>query len=380
MRSSHGSPPRSRMLARLALSLLNALPMGAVVIQGGATPSEAARLEAEAHAAGLKHTFVLGIVAVRPAGAGSDRILATGVYFGPSADRRKGFVLTSAHPFAPLPRSTTLAFGASIGALTLPVTRIVVHPHASPEPWVLDPDLAILEFDFGPAQARLTEAGITPAALYDAEAFEPPAAAPFLEAEVAGFGRFGTHGEPALTLGGAVHGGKVRVIHERRRGRTKYWHGSLVPPPSADGPAHFIPVGQPLRLTLEGPETAWLHSHPQEALPVPGDSGGPLIFQTADGPRVAGICSGSTLRPLASGPVQGARTARLSFWEPIAAELDWIRGVTGSASGAGPLSVNAREAPPDPPEAPSLEEGWVWADPQPVESCLPPEWIRWDRM
>jgi hypothetical protein len=68
---------------------------------------------------------------------------------------------------------------------------------------------------------------------------------------------------------------------------------------------------------------------PLEGISGPGDSGGPALIETADGPRVAGLSVASSGRPK-------GRYGALEFYSRVSPQVMWIREVTITAAAAVP--------------------------------------------
>jgi len=373
----------------LVLGLALLPPAQAVVIRGGATAEEDRALEARSHQAGVRLTSMVGITV--PCAESPLPALGTGVYLGTSADGRRGLVLTAAHLFADLGEGAGLAVGTVVhvgpaldpfaaGVSTqLQVTRVRVHPRfkfhqdftsrdaeGRPRPTVMNTcDLALLEFDAAAYGAILLKAGVTAAALYDGTGFTKP----LLEAEVAGFGAFGTRTSPTVHNAFKVHAGNTRVSHGTWRGRTGFLHLSplsasgLAALSSADPRANvyqFEWVGTPLRAFSPADRSPLrVQSHPNQALPASGDSGGPLFFNTKTGLKVAGIYSQYLAEPLLmDGLVDACKPFVLQVWEPVMEHLPWIQEVRGGAAAPaapvekkGETKVDAGKPAPAPPAA-----------------------------
>ena len=337
----------------LGVGLLTLTPARATIIQSGPTPQADLLLEAEAHAAGAKHACVVGLA--RPASASAWATVATGVYLGTSNDGRRGLVLSVAHPFQHLPAkvphgSLSVLFSpqnADAPGL-VPVARVHVHPQAG-----CAPDLAILEFDASRHQARLAQAGILPAVLEEG----PASTVPLMEAEIAGFGRLGRNARPTLGEAGRIHGGHTRVTYGRCLGHWGFHHWSPLAEEAFEAALSQGRMGNRYPFLTDAPATHGflpgscrpipLGSHLKLALFAPGDQGGPLIFPTASGPKVAGIASRTRFRHLELPKTHSRFFEVLRFdfqlfavqsWEPVMDHLGWIREVQ-----AGPGEVELLE-------------------------------------
>ncbi|NTV74077.1 MAG: hypothetical protein HGA66_07705, partial [Holophaga sp.] len=364
----------------MVLGLVLRVPAGATVIQGGASATDNARLEAEAHQAGARHTCVVGLM-VQSTGMGMPA-LGTGVYLGMSADGRRGLILTSAHLFAdegesPIrPRKSTVHFGPAMmvpGASRVAATKVHLHPEFAyfqdltsrnqdgPLPLTNNRhDLAIVEFDAAAGKDQLMASKVTPAALYDGTGYLKP----LLKSGVAGFGVFGTSTSPTVRNLFKVHAGNTRVTYGTWRGRSAFIHLS---PLSAQGRAalsstapdtnvwQFEPPRPGLKAFPPGLTTAMdVRANANQTLVADGDSGGPLFFETKDGLKVAGIFSFYLCEALRVAGQEEPRTFAVELWEPVKEHLDWIRGVMGLAPGAKEEEKKAPAPPTKVPGAPSV--------------------------
>jgi hypothetical protein len=73
---------------------------------------------------------------------------------------------------------------------------------------------------------------------------------------------------------------------------------------------------------------------PLEGISGPGDSGGPALIETADGPRVAGLSVASSGRPK-------GRYGALEFYSRVSPELAWIQAITSPAGAVEPVEAGA---------------------------------------
>jgi hypothetical protein len=75
---------------------------------------------------------------------------------------------------------------------------------------------------------------------------------------------------------------------------------------------------------------------PLEGISGPGDSGGPALIETPDGPRVAGLSVASSGRPK-------GRYGALEFYSRVSPQVDWIRAIT-SPEGVNEPAVHTSSA------------------------------------
>jgi hypothetical protein len=283
------------------------------------------------------------------------------VFIGYSADGERGQVLTSAHLFEPAPggppetlEAVTLNFGPRMApqALRIPLTRVVIHPgykhfqdrssvdqagFSLPVP-MLAHDLAILEFKAAPFQAGLGRRGVRPAALDQGTGFRTP----LLQAAIAGFGRFGTSANPKLAAQQTLYGGNTRVSYGAWRGTQAFMHWSQLSEAGLAARRAADPDGN--RWQCELADTRKVCFNPGDRGPVPvlsdkaqafgcdGDQGGPLFFNTAKGPVLAGIQSIDLVEALAL-PGGGHAAFLQQRWEPVLDHLEWIKEVQAGTLG-----------------------------------------------
>jgi hypothetical protein len=171
----------------------------------------------------------------------------------------------------------------------------------------------------------LQEHGIAPAKLRA----EHESKTPMVEAELVGFGRFGTHACRTLASPRRVHSGNTWVTPGIVTGRTVLLHRSPVfTDGEGKGQVYFGFDRIEDVLTIIDPETGartGLRSHQNQALGAPGDSGGPLFFNTSEGLEVAGIYSGCMLQLVALADAEVDEMVNTQVWEPVAIHLPWIQ-------------------------------------------------------
>lgn len=336
-----------RCLAGLALLLaLAPNPARAMIVKDDQVQS--------AHDAGKRHKAVVGIL--HSAMARGTENHCTGVYVGPSADGRHGYVLTAAHVFFDAqsdlePRElqdVALYFGPEIDdvgtgdTFKVKATRLFIHPDRVPEDGktvtLVRNDLALLEFELLTTGKVLESRGIAPATLYAGVGHTTP----MMTGEIAGFGWFASHASADYVRTPIwIHGGKTHVTYGQWLGRTGFLSWL---PMTEQGFAERGAVGQiPYRFVADsdgtiqygamGTQTLFtVRTHREQAMFGPGDSGGPLFLRNSAGAlELAGIASASTGAMLIDRevppPFNNAFPHYLQIWEPVQDSLAWIRSV-----------------------------------------------------
>ena len=335
----------------LGMVFSGAVPAHATIHQAGANAEADALLEKAAHAAGAKHPAVVGLYMLGndswpPLGTGS------GVYIGTTRDGKKGLILTAAHlfPYDPerpsvLPcRSIMLAFGPDLpSSYALPAARVLLHPgftqvHPGGPATECSNDMAILEFDLAPKAEGLTAREVTPATLCDGSEDLSNVS---MEAEMVGFGAFGTTKNLNFPRNVRVHSGQTLVTY------CKYYGNNLLMnwAPMSDEALEEYSTGDRdpkllnrfkstssrlgVRLSPEA-KPYIIQTHPHHSVPAQGDSGGPLFIRTPAGAaKVAGISSRTEnfLLSLSGGGSSAPMRIIASIWEPVVDHLAWIERV-----------------------------------------------------
>ena len=347
----------SAVLKALGLGLLLGLLARAIIVQAGADPAAVRARAAAAREAGAKFR---GPVRIHFADAEGGNAMqhGSGTYLGASADGRTGYILTAAHIFQFNPdEGTAAAFcramawaGAEApsgeGAV---IDRIFVHPDyagraQAGKAWdrSFPNDIAVMSFSWD-GRDRLKATGLWQAAtLVDGKEATDLLVA---DAEVAGYGLFGTNGTGEPELSDGIQAGWTRVQQASRLGRPMLVNWV----PCAVSQERYLETKPPIkrllhrfqpdrrvraaRLPWEKQAGHTIQAHPEQVLPAPGDSGGPLFLWTGRGLQVLGITSCLLLNTLV---LEGSGTPELclgSVWEPVAPHRDWIRLVreTGEA-------------------------------------------------
>jgi hypothetical protein len=364
----------SKIVLGWALGLAALTPARAIVIQAGSDAAQDEALEAASCKAGAKLKGVVGLQVLRS--KSGEASAATGVYIGTSADGRRGLILTAAHPFQRGPElgpqhpveKVVIHFGPMInpeplpGGLHVPVQRILLHPEFKyyndyiyfddgdePEAVpMIGHDLAILEFDAAAFLGPLDKAGVTAIPIYEGTGYREK---PLLEAQIVGFGWFGTSTSLKLERTPIVHSGHTWVTHGEYRGSTGFMHWS---PMTETGYAlsttkepdanisQFVEPKAPVKALHPVHDTPLpMRHHPQQAMGAKGDSGGPLLFQSKGSLRVAGIYSSTSTDLLNLGDDTFAPFL-LQFWESVPDHAAWVNGVReGTTGGAHVLVMRA---------------------------------------
>jgi hypothetical protein len=356
----------------MAVCLAIQVPAHATILLGGATPEETALLEEKAHQAGARHTNVVGLTLEFHDGDLGMISYATGVYIGLTDDGQTGLVLSAGHAFDQnvrpkglrSPKRAWVSLGPKIlgkgeaGSVMIPAVRVELHPEFrwssdSAHAWTTN-DLALVAFDASIHREALRAHGIAPAKLRADHESKPP----LIEAELVGFGRLGTHACRTLTSPRRVHSGHTWVTPGIVTGRTVLLHRSPVfTVGEGKDTVHFgfdrIEAG----LTIKDPETGLetqLRSHQDQALGAPGDSGGPLFFNTSEGLEVAGIYSGCMIQSVEVVGTLEDEFVNTQVWEPVARHLSWIQ----SCRQALPESpLNEQEGAPKSKDVPAETKG-----------------------
>jgi hypothetical protein len=354
--NSHRTPRGRKALALLqagALVFLGAIPAAALVVKACPTPQEDLEQADKAARAGAKLTFMVGLVTELPGGGGWNT--ASGVYLGASADKGTGYVLTCAHAFTgedgekPVAmKRIELAFGPTTTpdeeTIFVIGSRVLLHPDFGVRaastwkenkvlatPKILLNDVAIVEFSGAGVVERLEAHGRTAATLYEGTGY---LGKPHLEAQIAGYGMFGTQTSTVLANPhGEVYAGNTRVTYMTFGGETGFFHfGLQAGKPLPPGPK----VNFSMFKTLEGVVTyrnpyelteVRVSTHANQAMISPGDSGGPLLFQTKSGLAVAGLAARVRRAPLINLATGNVEVGIVEHFEPLMDKLTWIRNV-----------------------------------------------------
>lgn len=200
-------------------------------------------------------------------------------------------------------------------------------------------DLAIIEFDAAGCREALESRGIKPARLYDGVGYTKPG----LEAQIAGFGAFGTNRDPDPQNLLRIHAANTRVTFETWKDRPGFW--SWIPLLD-EGKETFIrgenqglmfaPVPAPTEYLRIDETRVLLETHKNQATIMEGDSGGPLFFNTKAGLSLAGIASEVMAEPLVDIMARKGVLAVAQYWTPVKENLPWIRSVMAGESSSSP--------------------------------------------
>jgi hypothetical protein len=339
--------------ALLQAATLAALVPGAAratVILAGKTKEEDVARERASREAGKKHRFMVGVAV----GTDGDT-RGSAVFLGFSKDGQTGFVLTVAHGFikgeAPTQKErtqpVTLYFGPSISrsedVLEVPGLRVIVHPgyatrsdtKGKGDRPIVGDDVALVFFDASRVKAALDRLGVKAAALYDGQGFKRP----LLEAEIVGYGLFGTNESPWLDeCGRKVHAGRTLVSFGKFQGRTVFQTWC---PYTRDGYKAAVGTGEfmtnryqfalaPRLIEIVNPydkTVIRIQTHEDHAVGTPGDSGGPLVLNTSRGLMVAGLYSISYKGIRILDGLGGDERYLLGLYEPVMGHRAWIQAV-----------------------------------------------------
>jgi hypothetical protein len=341
----------------ISLALAGQLPARAMIFKAGADAEEDRLREEAAHAAGAKYKCMVRICF----GSKDGQVVrsGSGVYLGTGEDGKKGYILTAAHVCAFGIEELRQAGFDQVLAFAGPVpkegqgvamekifinSRFDFGPGESgkrlPESGRRSPfgrcDIALMRFEV-PLNAPVTTAdSLVPAILADGKDHLENTS---LEAELVGFGGYGTNqgGPPAWS--DRVHAGKTLVAFEGRWGT-----GALVNwTPVLPGVLKAYRAGANFRdlmhrfdlvdcrikaaFPADRDSAQWIQTHPDHAVPAAGDSGGPLFMDTPVGPKVVGITSraaGCLLLPEGTEDPVGCIG---SVWEPVTSHLGWIKAL-----------------------------------------------------
>lgn len=325
--------------------------------------------ESASHKAGAEHR---ALVRIYLAGGkiSMQESVGTGVYIGPGRDGRRGLLLTAAHLFEydpvkpePLPYDRVYAeFGPdpaeAKGKVRVEARRVLLPVgyttqyfgslagagrRRDPEPSIRH-DLALVEFDLAPVAADLEAAGIAPAHLHGAGEHRG------LELQAAMFLGYGCHGTTADLLfpsNERVHLGRTLVSSADYCGREVLVN---LAPMCGEAMRRFRRGEADMMLLYRFsaqaspreacartfPGSLWLATHPGQAVPSPGDSGGPLLVRAADGTlRVAGVSSGTARHRVRLAPWRKQRRgwALMTIFEPVGPHRDWIERMREDKAG-----------------------------------------------
>ena len=334
-------------------------PAGAVSIRPGASVEETLQLEDESYREGKKLKGVGSLVwtdwGIGVAGSG------TVTYLGPTQDGRSGLLLTAAavaigepgkHPSG---RKYDIRFGHRVGEdadyLSLPVTRIIVHPDYgwTPKHPIMLPDgkivpfhqlhhdLALVEFDLAACGKLLQKRGIKPLSLFDDEGHRNPEPR---EAQIAGFGHFGL-----------ADGGQWEAQHKIHLGSSWVTYGSWydlpgfrIWAPLKERKAGAADWGKEFQIDFESKESGFSADddqapvkfliHPRQAFPTTGDGGAPLLFRASDGElKVAGVFCHVISQFMVSQATGQVVEVLNQFFEAVPDHLDWVRSVMAGKLG-----------------------------------------------
>jgi len=359
--------PTSPLYSWMLLAALAAVPAQAIAVKGGASPEEVKAVEEASHRAGA---HLMSVVQIHAFYQGQGCLAGSGVLLGRDASGGRGFVLTSAHTFGfgiggvlpevslgfgptpPLPGVPGRLRGVRVhlapGFWAFPDPRPAKEGWPAPGPWTQD-DLALVEFDAHAGWDGLEKGGIRPARLCEGKELEAGA---MYRGLIAGFGQFATNTASEAPLSSRVHAGSIRFWRWQYFGLEGLCQMNAYLPQAPDhqpgswGLQHFVPA-----TILEPPETSGagessdLVPADDEAMTMPGDSGGPLFFGSGEDPVVVGICALAFIDP-APGQGAGCGYARGGHFEAVDRHLDWIRGVmAGTAGGGLELTVGAKPSP-----------------------------------
>jgi hypothetical protein len=353
----------------LCAGLLAPVPAQAVIVRAG----KDGKADAEkAHAAGKKHTAAVGLVFIS-AGTGT-KGYGSGVYIGPNKAGTKGLVLTAAHSLQNDPslkspysfKDIVISFGPAMRSkpLMLRAERAILHPEftyyldesskdgddkAIPVPWVRN-DLAVLEFDFPGYQKMLEESGITPASLHDGEGCRT---APRLDAEMAGFGFFGSNRSELKDLSDElrINAAGTYVTYGEWRGSKEFlsWvylgdaalenmmkesaggGSSLQTTYQFDGDAEEVQGW-----AAEDKSVKTSRPHPDQGVLFQADSGGPLFLATSEGPKVIGLMAKINFHVLCSRQGEPMGFTVMGF-TPVIDHLPWIKDLAAGETGKSPI-------------------------------------------
>lgn len=360
---------RSWAGAALGMALLTGAPGRAIILPESKDADDNARLEAQSHQEAARHAWVVGLAVRKQGGFG----FGTSVYLGESQDGKKAQFLSAAHLFMddPVradrkePISVTLHFGPQMPALArdlppLAAQWVRLHPDfdyvdcMGLDQWG-EPmparnkvhDLAIVELDIASVldfRGKMAACGVRPAILYDGVGY----AKPLLEAEIVGYGGYGTQSGPAAANRLKIHQGQTLVTYGGWLGEpacfrqwTRISAECMEEMRSGTfGKVHqFVPDFKEIlaRNADDGSEVR-VKSYRRQARTGCGDSGGPLLFNSKDKVmKVAGIASHTRAVKLC---VDGqARLFWMDVWMPVKDHLKWILDVRQGLPDSGRVLV-----------------------------------------
>jgi hypothetical protein len=357
------------------LLLAAALPAEAVVFRAGEAKDAATEREAKAHQLGKAHPAVAALQII-PADFGQ-ACAGTGTYLGTDEDGQRGYLLTAAHLFLdgpkPTPREQLLAVDITFDPapaeakepLRIPATRVIVCDRYLPRTDLSQKDalgrgipmrmkandLALVEFSAKDHGAALAKLRVKPMALYQGTGY----ARPLLEAQLAGFGSFGTDRCAKLDRAKRIHGGFTRVTYGSRRGQADfhvwlpYSEEGLKRAGDPDQDANIyqtapVPAQRTYLDLLAGTEVA-VRSHPDQAVFAAGDSGGPLLFLNKGELKVAGVASQSLGEHLLDPRTEQWIPFLHQTYAPVMDHAGWVQAVMKGEPGKSQVLEVPGKAP-----------------------------------